>query len=222
MAELRAGAAPESGMTTTLGATTPGAATPGLAPPRDAKPVRAWPVPGDGRPAVKGAIGPNKLAYSDGRFSLEGAYRTTRKGARHPHKGIDLPGAIGDPVRAAADGVVVTVTAQREKIIVRDPKTKKKIEVAGPRLAGWGNYVVVQHPDGYRTVYAHLETRPAIKVGTRVGRGEEIGRLGITGNARGQGSHVHFEVWNSAESAAKTKRKEVDPVKWMNGQLPGQ
>ena len=93
-------------------------------------------------------------------------------GDRQFHAGMDIGASAGTPVRAAMSG---RVTA-----------------------AGWdnvlGNYVVVSHHSGYRTMYGHLS---AIKVqsGAYVGTGERIGDVGSTGVSTG--AHLHFTVYKN-------------------------
>lgn len=90
-------------------------------------------------------------------------------GGRGFHDGIDLPGPLGAPVVAAADGVV---------------------RVAGD-APGYGRWIELGHPDGSITRYAHL-SRIVVARGARVARGQVIGAIGSTG--RSTGSHLHFEV----------------------------
>ena len=59
------------------------------------------------------------------------------------------------------------------------------------RYLGYGNYIVISHPNGTQTLYAHLSGL-AVVAGTSVTRGEIIGYVGSTG--RSTGSHLHFEV----------------------------
>jgi len=88
---------------------------------------------------------------------------------RDQHDGIDLACPEGTPVRAALDGVVLFAGEQR----------------------GYGNLVLVAHEGDLVTVYAHNEEN-LVRKGERVSRGEEIARVGHTGNATGP--HLHFEV----------------------------
>jgi murein DD-endopeptidase MepM/ murein hydrolase activator NlpD len=89
---------------------------------------------------------------------------------KHFHTGIDLSAALGTPVTAAADGVVVAV---------------------GHSALGYGNYVVIAHGGGIATLYGHLlQTRTS--VGQRVSRGDLIGLEGSTGYSTGP--HLHFEL----------------------------
>ena len=88
------------------------------------------------------------------------------------HEGVDLDGDTGDPVTAAADGLVVEADYD----------------------GGYGLVITIRHSGPHRaltTAYAHLSSA-AVTVGQRVERGERIGALGATGNA--VGDHLHFEV----------------------------
>ena len=89
--------------------------------------------------------------------------------ARGHHDGIDIVAPKGSPVYAARDGTVIFAD----------------------RLSGYGNVLIVEHADGYTTVYAHNEANLAVK-GARVRRGQAIARVGDTGRA--SASHLHFEV----------------------------
>jgi murein DD-endopeptidase MepM/ murein hydrolase activator NlpD len=86
------------------------------------------------------------------------------------HPGIDFPAPSGTPVAAAGRGRVV---------------------FAGWDSGGYGNLVVVEHPLGVRSMYAHL-SRIAVGVGQGVVAGSLIGRVGATGLATGP--HLHFEL----------------------------
>lgn len=85
------------------------------------------------------------------------------------HSGVDLRGDTGEPVRAAASGVV-TFAAQH---------------------GGYGNMVEIDHGNGLATRYAHLSAI-AVKEGMTVPAGAIVGRIGSTG--RSTGPHLHYEV----------------------------
>jgi murein DD-endopeptidase MepM/ murein hydrolase activator NlpD len=91
-----------------------------------------------------------------------------RGGLAH-HMGIDFDAHTGDPVAAAAGGVVV---------------------FAGVK-SGYGNVVEVDHGNGYSTLYGH-NSRLVVRVGDIVRSGQTLARAGSTG--RSTGPHVHFEV----------------------------
>lgn len=86
------------------------------------------------------------------------------------HSGIDLHLRTGDTVRAAMSGVVDKVSFE---------------------AGGYGNYVVLSHPDGIETRYAHL-LRSLVTPGEYVAAGEAIALGGNTGNSTGP--HLHFET----------------------------
>ena len=90
-------------------------------------------------------------------------------GARSHHFGVDFDANIGDPVKAAADGVV---------------------SFAGWK-GGYGNTVVVDHGDGYQTLYAHNQ-KNLVREGDLVRAGQQLAKVGSSG--RSTGSHLHFEV----------------------------
>ncbi len=90
------------------------------------------------------------------------------------HHGIDIAGDIGDPIKACAAG---TVTFAGNKPV-------------------YGRTVIIAHPDGKETLYAHLQTIKVSK-GDSVARGQVIATVGMTG--RTTGPHVHLEVRNKGE-----------------------
>ncbi|MBI2702769.1 MAG: M23 family peptidase [Mycobacterium sp.] len=85
------------------------------------------------------------------------------------HAGIDLANAIGTPIYAVSDGVVID---------------------AGP-TAGYGAWVKLLHADGTVTLYGHVNTT-LVSVGERVMAGDQIATMGNRGNSTGP--HLHFEV----------------------------
>jgi murein DD-endopeptidase MepM/ murein hydrolase activator NlpD len=90
----------------------------------------------------------------------------------HGHNAVDLGCPVGTPLRAAAPGTVI-------------------IASVGGWGGGYGNYIVIRHPNGTQTVYGHL-SRVGVSVGQTVDRGEAIGATGNTGKSTGP--HLHFEV----------------------------
>lgn len=87
------------------------------------------------------------------------------------HLGIDIAAGLGAPIVAADSGVVVVATFQP--------------------TSGYGNVIMIDHGNGYTTVYAHL-SQINVSLCQGVTRGELIGLAGATGNATGP--HLHFEV----------------------------
>lgn len=92
-------------------------------------------------------------------------------GSRSLHTGVDIAGTgYGSPVYAGDNGVVITS------------------EMHG----SYGNYIIINHNNGYYTSYAHMSKLIA-QVGDTVGKGQIIGLVGATGRATGP--HLHYEAW---------------------------
>jgi murein DD-endopeptidase MepM/ murein hydrolase activator NlpD len=103
------------------------------------------------------------------------------------HTGVDIAVPRGTSVSSAADGVV---------------------SFAG-RKGGYGNVVIVEHPDGRQTFYAHCD-KLLVEKGQTVTVGEEIAKAGSTGKSTGP--HLHFEV--------RENGKPIDPLKFLSNVLP--
>lgn len=84
--------------------------------------------------------------------------------------GINISAPKGTPVKAAENGAVA---------------------YAGNEIKGMGNLIIVQHADGWMTVYAHLDTMTARR-GTKVSVGQKIGTVGNTGKV--ESPQLHFEI----------------------------
>lgn len=125
-------------------------------------------VLGDGAcgDAVQGAVGAGVFIWPANNHFLSGFDYTPNAN----HSGIDIDGDSGQPVYAADNGVVV---------------------FAGWNNWGYGNVVVINHGNGWQTLYAHLS---AINVacGQSVYQTNLIGAIGNTGNSAG--AHLHFEM----------------------------
>ena len=88
------------------------------------------------------------------------------------HWGVDFPVKEGTQVKAAASGVVIKIIDKAYQ-------------------SSYGKYVVIRHPNGTQTLYAHNNVN-YVSVGQRVSQGQTIAAMGSTG--RSTGSHLHFEV----------------------------
>ena len=123
-----------------------------------------------GAPALRevptGAPAPFDWPIADGRV-LSG-FGVLRGG--HRHKGIDIRGNPGQPVRAAMEG---------------------RILYSGSSLRGYGKTVIIDHGGNLQTLYAHNSTL-LVSEGERVAKGQVVARVGRTGNATTE--HCHFEV----------------------------
>ena len=98
------------------------------------------------------------------------------------HYGLDLAADEGTPITAFADG---TVRETGE--------------------SGYGLYIIVDHADGFATLYAHCSSISA-KVGDTVTCGEQIAKVGQTGNATGP--HLHLELWHNGAA--------LDPADYLD------
>ena len=90
----------------------------------------------------------------------------------HGNNGVDLAAPTGTPILAAADGRVI-------------------VSRAGGYNGGYGSYLVISHPNGTQTLYAHL-SQNSVFVGQSVAQGQTIGAVGNTGKSTGP--HLHFEI----------------------------
>jgi murein DD-endopeptidase MepM/ murein hydrolase activator NlpD len=102
-----------------------------------------------------------------GRFGETGRVRS------RPHRGTDFGARIGTPVLAPAAGVVTAATTRY------------------PDGPNYGTVVVLDHGNGWQTLYAHLDSFN-VRVGQRVAAGERIAKVGRSG--RVTGPHLHLEA----------------------------
>lgn len=103
--------------------------------------------------------------------------------AKSVHKGIDIAKNLGESVNASLDGKVIS---------------------AGYNNGGYGNLIVIEHPNNMKTYYAHLNDI-YVNVGDMVKKDDIIGAVGSTGNSTGP--HLHFEL--------RVDNKPVDPIKYI-------
>lgn len=118
-------------------------------------------------PKPRAVSGPSYIGY----------YQRPTEGGRksqgiHGYNGVDLANSCGTPIMASASGDV---------IISREYGWN----------AGYGNYIVISHPNGTQTLYAHLN-KNVVAAGWHVAKGQVIGYIGSTG--RSTGCHMHFEI----------------------------
>ncbi|WP_338698315.1 M23 family metallopeptidase [Streptomyces sp. Q6] len=118
-------------------------------------------------------------------YELSAGFDSAGERWAHRHTGQDFAVGIGTPVRAAGAGRVVSVSCG----------------------GGFGVEVVVRHPGGYYTQYAHLAA-VAVDQGEKVRAGQWLGQSGTTGNSTGP--HLHFEVRLTPYLGSG-----VDPVAWF-------
>ncbi len=99
------------------------------------------------------------------------------------HKGLDIANHDGGAILAADSGTIV---------------------VSGWSNSGYGNHVIVDHGNGFQTLYAHMSSI-AVTTGIRVNRGATLGQMGSTG--RSTGTHLHFEI--------RTGSGNMDPLGYL-------
>jgi murein DD-endopeptidase MepM/ murein hydrolase activator NlpD len=103
-------------------------------------------------------------------------------GRPEQHDGIDIGAAFGTPVASPAPGTVVAATASPD----------------------YGRYVMLDHGNGIRSLYGHLQ-KIEVKLGERVETGAVLGQSGATG--RTTGPHLHYEL--------RVDGKAVDPRRFL-------
>jgi murein DD-endopeptidase MepM/ murein hydrolase activator NlpD len=157
--------------------------------PKEPEPVQSANVVAPTDPLDKEAA---KLADGNGavpkfRWPANGrviaGYGPTTNGQQND--GINIAVPENTPVKAAEDGIVA---------------------YAGNELKGYGNLVLVRHPNGYVTAYAHTKEL-LVKRGDQVKRGQVIARSGQTGNVNTP--QLHFEIRKGSSP--------LDPTRFLNG-----
>ncbi|RON59982.1 peptidase M23 [Pseudomonas fluorescens] len=119
-------------------------------------------------------------------------------GRKHPilnkiraHKGVDYAAPRGTPIKAAGDG---------------------KVLLAG-RRGGYGNTVIIQHGNTYRTLYGHMQGfAKGVKTGGTVKQGQVIGYIGTTGLSTGPHLHYEFQVNGVHVDPLGQKLPMADPI----------
>ncbi|AYC31362.1 peptidase M23 [Pseudomonas cavernae] len=132
---------------------------------------------------------PVDFARISSRFSM---------GRKHPilnkiraHKGVDYAAARGTPIKAAGDG---------------------KVLLAG-RRGGYGNTVIIQHGNSYRTLYGHMQGfAKGVRTGGMVKQGQIIGYIGTTGLSTGPHLHYEFQANGVHVDPLSRKLPMADPI----------
>jgi murein DD-endopeptidase MepM/ murein hydrolase activator NlpD len=114
------------------------------------------------------------------KFSSGFGYRSApTRGASRNHKGLDIPGPVGTPIYATADGMVGRAQW----------------------VGGYGKFVEINHGNAVQTRYGHLSAMNVVP-GQRIRKGDVLGYMGSTG--RSTGSHLHYEVRIAGEAINPT------------------
>ncbi|MDR1898534.1 MAG: M23 family metallopeptidase [Treponema sp.] len=133
---------------------------------------------------LKLALGELFISPIRGRITSRFGWRNDPiSGVRRFHAALDLAAPTGTPVKAAMDGRVSYVGA--------DPT--------------YGNFIILEHGNGFQTLYAHLNTI-LVKKDDRVNQGFRIGEVGSTGYSTGP--HLHFAVFKN--------KRAVNPLEYLN------
>lgn len=103
-------------------------------------------------------------------WPVNGGYISSPFGGERNHKGLDIAAPMGTEIYAGESGTVYR---------------------AGWNSGGYGNYVIIEHPDGFLTYYAHCSS-VVCYAGQWVEKGQLIAYVGSTGDSTGP--HCHFEV----------------------------
>jgi murein DD-endopeptidase MepM/ murein hydrolase activator NlpD len=125
------------------------------------------------------------------------------------HWGIDVSAPVGTEIRAVRDGVVADVAPDGERV-------------------GYGNTVIVEHPDGTLTLYAHMQRfGSGIQKGLPVTAGTVLGYVGITHapSTSFMAPHIHFEVLKGKALSGRgkiivnpTMPGRYEPQAWLRSQ----
>lgn len=164
-------------------------------------------------------IGSSKTEKKDGKEFATGdpvsttitSYFGTRKdpftGETSSHSGVDIASGrtIGTVnIIAAKDGTVIYPTTSD----VTNCRSNSDLDSCG---GGYGNYVMIEHSDGTRTLYGHMyENSITVKSGDVVKQGQVIGKMGSSG--RSTGTHLHFEV--------RVNGNQVEPLNYVSEDNP--
>jgi murein DD-endopeptidase MepM/ murein hydrolase activator NlpD len=109
------------------------------------------------------------------------------------HPGIDLAAPAGTAVYAPLAGTVDEVLNQGTK--------------------DYGIFIVIKHDNNIYTRFGHLLEMPSLAKHTTVNPGQQIGKVGSTGDSTGP--HLHFEVIEKVVKGSKTTRVKLNPIKWL-------
>ena len=122
-----------------------------------------------------------------GGYSVTAPFGEKRSGGR-THKGVDLVGKASKHIYPVNSGTVITKRYDGD---------------------GYGNYVIINHGDGYWSLYAHMK-KVYVKVGQAVNTSTILGVEGSTG--RSTGSHLHLEIRKNRNNSSNV----INPIPFLN------
>lgn len=134
------------------------------------------------------------------------SYYASQEGFRtHVHGGIDIGNGGNGP------GVINVIASKSGTVVYPTSKNQTLFEDNGyygnPDGDGFGNFVIIEHSDGTRTIYAHLAKNSInVMAGDIVSQGQVIAKMGHSGSSTG--THLHFEV--------RVNGSRVDPMNYVS------
>ena len=134
---------------------------------------------------VEGADGSWQYPFKDG-YTITSSFGVKRSGGTH--KGVDLVGRGSKHIYPINNGAVIKV---------------------GYDFNGYGRYVIVEHGNGYWSLYAHMK-KTYVKKGQSVNKNTILGVEGSTG--RSTGSHLHLEVRKGGNSSSNV----INPISFLS------
>lgn len=141
--------------------------------PAQPKPASKFVTDTSNKIALKQAQAPSNFEGGSNDFIWPTTIHTITQGFSSRHTGIDISDSKMEPIFAAADGFV---------------------EISGYQANGYGNTIVINHGNGFKTRYGHA-SELYVQAGDFVKQGQTIAKQGRTGRVRGAtGIHLHFEI----------------------------
>ena len=154
--------------------------------PAVSKPASKFVKSDTGKVSLKTASTPSDFVNSAVSFIWPTSIRTLTQGYSSRHTGLDISNSKKEPIYAAADGFV---------------------EISGYQSNGYGNTIIINHGNGFKTRYAHA-SELYVSAGEYVKQGQTIAKHGNTGRVRGTtGIHLHFEIIKNG--------KQVNPLGYV-------
>ncbi len=174
-------------------------------------PLQRWTIEKEKRDVAKDAVW--RLPISDNSFcQITDDFKTMTRD-NDVHDGVDFSPTGNEDVVAVASGRVVRVDDRCTHDFTKtklnkygryiDPCDEKDGIIS--KYGSYGKYVIIEHSDGTRSMYAHL-SKIMVRNGQKVKKGQRIGVMGSTGSACG--THLHFEV--------RVSGKAVDPRYYLD------
>lgn len=143
--------------------------------------IKSGKIPPPGTKIFTWPSGGTILTQGYGRTS----FASSGRGGYTFHNGIDVGGAVGTPIFAAAPGKVIG----RNSGACPNNGGLRNFGCEG----GWGNWIAIQHEGDLVTLYAHMAKPSWLAVGNTVQSGQNIGFVGSSGNVTGP--HLHFSLY---------------------------